>query len=209
MTARGPLGSVYPSPVSSIAAVLTFWFGNVAGEPPPPEFQKRWWTKSEAFDGEIRQRFGDLHSALMAGEHDDWLDTPRGCVARIIVLDQFSRNMFRDDPRAFASDPLALAATDRVLQSSFLDDLGGHEQLFALMPLMHAESRERQAQSVREFEALAARTPGDAFDSNVDYAYRHKRIVDRFGRYPHRNAVLGRDSTAEELEFLKEPGSSF
>ena len=209
MTARYPLRAVYSLHVSSIEAVLTFWFGNAAGEQPSPEHQKRWWTKSDAFDQEIRAQFGDLHAALMAGEHAQWRDTARGCLARIIVLDQFSRNMFRDDARAFASDPLALATTDHLLAQSLITSLGDHEQLFALMPLMHAESRERQADSVREFEALAARTPGDAFAGNVDFAYRHKRIVDRFGRYPHRNAALGRASTPEEIEFLKEPGSSF
>lgn len=205
---RAPRSTVYASRVSTIETVLTFWFGNAAGEQPPTEHQKRWWTKSASFDDEIRQRFGDLHASLMAGEHADWRDTARGCVARIIVLDQCSRNMFRDDARAFASDPLALATTDHLLAESKLTTLGDHEQLFALMPLMHAESRGRQNDSVREFEALAARA-GEAFASNVDFAYRHKQIVDRFGRYPHRNAVLGRTSTPEELEFLKEPGSSF
>lgn len=195
--------------MSSVDAVVTFWFGNTAGEAPAPQTQTRWFKKSDAFDAEIRAQFGDLHQALMDGAHADWLETPRGCVAQILVLDQFSRNLFRGDPRSFASDALALAATDRVLERGWLTELGEHEQCFVLMPLMHAENSERQAQSVREFEALAERASGDGFDSNVDYAYRHKKIIDRFGRYPHRNAVLGRESTPEEVEFLTQPGSSF
>lgn len=195
--------------MSSPDAVLTFWFGNATGEDPSGETQKQWWTKSDEFDATVRETFGDLHAALMAGESPDWMDTARGCLARVIVFDQFSRNMFRNTPGAFASDPLAVATTDQLLERGMLTELGLHEQLFALMPLMHAESRERQTQSVQQFEALAARCPDDAFVRNVDYAYRHKRIVDRFGRYPHRNAIVGRESTAEELAFLEEPGSSF
>lgn len=195
--------------MSSFDAVLTFWFGNAHGEEPSPETQKQWWTKSNEFDERVRETFGDLHTALTAGESNDWLDTARGCLARVIVFDQFSRNMFRNTPGAFGSDALAVATTDRMLEHGMLTELGLHEQLFALMPLMHAESRERQAQSVRQFEALAARAPDESFVRNVDYAYRHKRIIDRFGRYPHRNAIVGRASTEEELAFLQEPGSSF
>jgi len=195
--------------MSSLESVVMFWFGNADGATPPEEVRKRWWKKSDAFDAEITQSFAALHTAIMAGQHDDWLETPRGCIARVIVLDQFSRNMFRGDPRSFASDALALATTDRIVEGGMLEQLGAHEQMFALMPLMHSEDRARQEQSVKAFEDLAARTPGQGFEGNVDFAYRHKRIVDRFGRYPHRNEVLGRASTPEELEFLKEPGSSF
>jgi len=195
--------------MSSIDAVLTFWFGNAVGDPPSKEVSKRWWTKSAAFDEEIRASFETLHTALMAGEHRQWLESPRGCAARVIVLDQFSRNMYRDEPRAFASDALALAATDHVLERDLLTALGLHEQLFTLMPLMHSESLQRQEQSIAQFTALDARAPDSGFAANVDFALRHKRIIERFGRYPHRNAILGRTLTAEELEFLKEPGSSF
>ncbi len=209
MGARPTLPAVYPAAVSPVDAVVAFWFGNVDGDAPPPEVQKRWWTKSDVFDQEIRQRFGDLHAALMAGAHHDWMDTPRGCVARVLVLDQFSRNIFRHQPGAFGADHLAVATTDLILERGVLTALGLHEQLFALMPLMHAESRERQVQSLRQFEALAARAPDESFVDNVDYAHRHKAIIDRFGRYPHRNAILGRPSTPEELEFLQQPGSGF
>lgn len=195
--------------MSSFEPVLTFWFGNARGETPSAEHQKRWWTKSDEFDAQVRETFGDLHAALMDGESPDWLESPRGCLARVIVFDQFSRNMFRDTPAAFGSDALALATTDHLLERGTLTELSPHEQLFALMPLMHAESKARQAQSVQQFEALGARASDDTFARNVDYAYRHKRIVDRFDRYPHRNAILGRPSTEEELAFLQEPGSSF
>lgn len=195
--------------MAAFDTVLTFWFGSATGQDPSAETQKRWWTKSDEFDATVRETFGDLHASLMSGASSEWQDTPRGCLARVIVFDQFSRNMFRNTAEAFASDPLAVATTDRILEREMLTELGLHEQLFALMPLMHAESRERQAQSVKQFEALAARCPDESFVRNVDYAYRHKRIIDRFGRYPHRNAIVGRDSTAEELAFLEEPGSSF
>lgn len=195
--------------MSTPEAVLTFWFGNAEGEEPSAPTKKQWWVKSADFDARIRDAFGDLHAALRAGDAQGWPDTPRGCLARVIVFDQFSRNMFRNTPEAFATDDLALATTDAILERDLLTQLGPHEQLFALMPLMHAESRERQAQSVAQFEALCARVGGDAFAQNVDFALRHKRIIDRFGRYPHRNAILGRTSTPEELAFLQEPGSSF
>jgi len=194
----------------TIDDVITFWFGNPTATNPEPAYRKQWFAKSEAFDGEIRERFGELLAALMAGRHEQWLESARGCLARVLVLDQFSRNIFRDQPEAFASDALALATTDHLLGSGMLTELSSEGQCFALMPLMHSEDRARQAQSVEQFTALAERAPENpGLKGNVDYAHRHKVIVDRFGRYPHRNAVLGRASTPEELEFLKQPGSGF
>ncbi len=196
--------------MGTMRAVLEFWFGSADGDVPTPEIRKRWFAKSKEFDAEIRQRFCDLHAALMNGGHRDWLSTPRGSLARVIVLDQFTRNLFRNDPGAFASDRLALETTDAILAAGSLRELAPHEQVFALMPLMHAEDVQRQEQSVREFEALAARAPGDpSLASNVEYAHRHKAIIDRFGRYPHRNTILGRSSTPEEIAFLTQPGSGF
>ncbi len=196
--------------MGTMREVLRFWFGSIDGAPPTAEVRKRWFAKSEAFDAEIRERFCGLHASLMNGGHGDWLSTPRGGLARILVLDQFSRNLFRDDPGAFASDRTALETTDSMLEDGSLTELAAHEQVFVLMPLMHAEDRQRQEQSVREFEALAARAPdAPGLSNNVDYAHRHKAIIDRFGRYPHRNAILGRSSTAEEVAFLREPGSGF
>ncbi len=196
--------------MSSVDAVITFWFGNASAGPPEAGFRQRWFKKSDAFDLEIREQFGDLHAAVMAGEHADWRDTILGCLARVLVLDQFSRNIFRNQPAAFASDALALATTDHVLEQGTLTELGPDAQCFVLMPLMHAEDRDRQIQSVEQFTALAERAPEQpGLANNVDYAHRHKDIVDRFGRYPHRNAILQRDSTPQELEFLTQPGSGF
>lgn len=196
--------------MSLVDAVITFWFGNPAGSAPEAEYRKRWFKKSDAFDTEVREQFEDLHFALMAGQHSDWLESGQGCLARLLVLDQFSRNIFRNKPGAFASDALALATTDHVLEQGWLTELSPDAQCFLLMPLMHAEDGGRQAQSVEQFTALAERAPEQpGLKSNVDYAHRHKEIVDRFGRYPHRNAILGRASTPEEVEFLKQPGSGF
>jgi len=196
--------------MSSVDAVITFWFGNPTAQAPEAGVRQRWFKKSEEFDREIREQFGDLHAALIAGEHAGWLETGLGCLARVLVLDQFSRNMFRDEPGAFASDALALATTDHVLEQGSLSELSPDGQCFLLMPLMHSEDRDRQAQSVEQFTALAERAPEQpGLAANVDYAHRHKKIVDRFGRYPHRNGILGRTSTTEEAEFLKQPGSGF
>ncbi len=196
--------------MSSVEAVLTFWFGNPTAQLPEAGLRQRWFKKSDDFDREIREQFGDLHAALMAGEHTDWLETALGCLARVLVLDQFSRNIFRNEPAAFASDALALATTDHVLEQNSLLELSPDGQCFLLMPLMHAEDRDRQAQSVEQFTALAERAPEQpGLAANVDYAHRHKKIVDRFGRYPHRNEILSRASTPEELEFLTQPGSGF
>ena len=196
--------------MSVVDAVITFWFGNATAAAPDAGFRQRWFKKSDAFDREIREQFGDLHTELMAGHHAAWMETGLGCLARVLVLDQFSRNIFRDEPAAFASDALALATTDHVLEQGSLTALSPDAQCFMLMPLMHAEDRDRQAQSVEQFTALAERAPErPGLASNVEYAHRHKEIVDRFGRYPHRNAILGRVSTAEEIEFLQQPGSGF
>lgn len=196
--------------MSSVDAVLSFWFGNSTGQSPEAELRRRWFKKSDDFDREIREGFGNLHRALMAGQYAEWTETALGSLARVLVLDQFSRNIFRNEPGAFASDALALATTDHVLESGSLTELSPDGQCFVLMPLMHAEDRARQIQSVEQFTALAERAPEQpGLKSNVDYARRHQEIVDRFGRYPHRNAILGRSSTPEETEFLTQPGSGF
>ncbi len=171
--------------------VLTFWFADEA----------RWWKKDPAFDAEITRRFGALHAAIERGEHEAWLGTARGALAYVIVLDQFSRNMFRGDPRAFASDARARAAAKTALEKGFDQELTKHERSFLYMPLMHSEELVDQDQCV---ELFRSENPGQ-----LDYAVRHRDIVARFGRFPHRNAILGRASTPEETEFLKQPGSSF
>ncbi len=188
-----------------IEDIIAFWFGDRS-----PEAAKRWFVKNAAFDGEIRTRFGELQAIAASGTLDGWTATARGALALNILLDQFPRNLFRDDSRSFATDGKALAITQELIASGRIADLAPMEQIFALMPLMHSEDRGVQRESVAQFEKLASELPGDGLlENSADYARKHAEIVERFGRFPHRNKLLGRESTDEEIEFLKQPGSSF
>lgn len=194
--------------------LLGFWLGT----PDPDgavsdETFGRYWRRSEAFDAEIRERFGELHARAGRGELDGWAETPRGRAALVIVLDQLSRNLHRDDPRAFDNDGKALRlALEGVERGEHLS-LRPMQAYFLLMPLMHSEELAVQQRGVELFDELAARHTAPelakCFAGAADYARRHRDIVARFGRFPHRNATVGRASTPEELEFLKQPGSSF
>ncbi len=179
-------------PDQTIDELLAFWFADPA----------RWWKKDPAFDAELRARFEALHAAIEQGGHEDWLDSPRGALAYVIVLDQLSRNMFRDDPRAFASDARARAAARGALERGFDRALPEDQRAFLYMPFMHSEELADQDRCIELFTGLAG-------SNQLGYAERHRDIIRRFGRFPHRNAVLGRASTPEEIEFLKQPGSSF
>lgn len=197
----------------SAEAVLACWFGSEADDAKVAEEKNAlWWGGSAELDREIAKRFGDLRESTVSGRLSAWESSARSRLALIILVDQFSRNLFRDDARAFAADARA--------RRWCLDGLAlGHdlalravERVFFYLPLEHSESREDQAKSVSLYTTLAAEAPASRrklMDGYLDFAVRHRRIVDRFGRFPHRNAVLGRTSTAEELAFLKEPGSSF
>ncbi len=185
--------------------VLAFWFG-VPGDPWFSQFRAEWFRKDAAFDQEIRRRFSSLLEELALGKYQDWLLSPRSSLAFVIVLDQFSRNVFRGDARAFAQDALARSAADRAIGRGFDAEVSPLERTFLYLPFMHSEELADQERSVALFEALAA---GERNESSVDYARRHRDIIARFGRFPHRNAVLGRSSTPEEVAFLSEPGSSF
>lgn len=197
------------------ADILAFWFG--ATEADRPDAVARWFRKDDAFDAEIRTRFGGVIEAASRGELDAWATSDaRSTLALVVVLDQFSRNVFRETPRSFAQDARALAVALDALDRGIDGDLGILERSVLLMPLMHAEDRAVQARSISEFAKLAedARASGSALERRTaeashDYAIRHRVIVDRFGRYPHRNSILRRDSTGEEREFLSQPGSSF
>jgi uncharacterized protein (DUF924 family) len=180
-----------PRALSSIDDVHTFWFYAAS----------RWWKKDPAFDAEIRDRFLELHGAIMRDERADWLETSRGTLAYVIVLDQFSRNMFRDSARMFEGDPRALSAARRALDCGFDGGLSGDERVFLYMPFMHGEDIADQDRCVGLFAS--------GLQKWLPYAEQHRDIIRRFGRFPHRNALLGRPSTSEELEFLKQPGSSF
>ena len=193
--------------------VLLFWFGELdehglANE----QTSAKWWTKNPAFDEEVRARFGDLHASIARGEKEAWLDDPRGRLAYVVVLDQLSRNMFRGDKQMFAADERALAAAAGGVEKGHDRSLACAERMFLYMPFMHAESLDHQERCIDLFRALADDLSGPAKTrvlNNVDYAVRHRDIVARFGRFPHRNELLGRASTEEETAFLKEPGSSF
>ena len=198
-----------------IDALLTAWFGRP--DEPVGAVRARWFTRDPAFDASLRDRFGADHAAAATGALDGWAATPRGALALVVLLDQLSRNLYRDDARAFAQDAHALAITRGALARGDDAALAWIERYVLLMPFMHAEDRATQVESVATFRALrdaavaAAATADDvkALDTALDYAEQHAAIVARFDRYPHRNAVLGRASTAEELAFLEEPGSRF
>jgi len=175
-------------------AVLHFWFEELSA--------KQHFAKDAALDQAIRTRFGATLEAAARCELFAWRATAEGRLAEIIVLDQFSRNVHRDTPRAFAQDALALVLAQELVGGGQDRSLPTAQRVFAYMPYMHSESALVHAQAV----ALFAQ-PG--MENNLNFELRHKAIIDRFGRYPHRNALLGRSSSAEELAFLSEPGSSF
>jgi uncharacterized protein (DUF924 family) len=172
----------------------------------------RWWSKDPAVDQEIRTRFARLHAAALGGGLTSWLHTPRGTLAYIVVLDQFSRNMNRDTAAMFAGDARALAAAESGIERGLDRALRLDERSTFYMPLMHSEQIARQERCVMLYLAFAEEVTGHAranLLSRIGYAERHRDIVRKFGRFPHRNALLGRPSTPEELDFLAGPGSSF
>ncbi len=174
--------------------VIRFWFEEC--EP------AQWFKRDDAFDAEIVRRFSSVHREAAAGELWQWREAPLGRLAEIIVLDQFSRNIHRDRPWAFACDTVALVLAQEAVGQGVDRGLDPVQKAFLYMPYMHSESLLIHKQAVRLFSQ-----PG--LENNLDFEHKHKVIIERFGRYPHRNAVLGRQSTAEELAFLEQPGSSF
>ena len=181
--------------------VLKFWFGEGAEY---GKAHKRWFEKDPALDEAIRRRFSDLHRQQAATR--EWLREPRACLARIIVLDQFPRHIYRGTAAAFASDPLALEAAKHLVAEGWDRDLLPVERQFAYLPFEHSEVLADQVRSCELYGAL------QAFPETADalrYAVAHRDIIQRFGRFPHRNAALARPSTPEEIEFLKQPGSGF
>lgn len=174
------------------ADVLRFWFEEHPGD---------WFVKNPAFDDAIRIRYLALHEAAAAGLRAHWADEARSCLALVIVLDQFPRNMYRGQARAFGTDSLARAAARVILRRAWDKAMTRQEQLFAYLPFEHSESLEDQRLSCELMQDFDA--------DQLRYAIRHREIIERFGRFPHRNAALGRDSTAAEIEFLKTPGSGF
>jgi uncharacterized protein (DUF924 family) len=181
-------------PLPSQDDVLDFWFREIPAS--------LWWEKNAAFDAALQQRFGALHAAARQGELWQWRRDIHGRLAEIIVLDQFSRNIFRDRPEAFACDGMALALAQEAIASGGAHTLPVTQRAFLYLPFMHSESALIHVQAL-----VLYAEPG--LEHNLDFERRHKAIIDRFGRYPHRNGVLGRLSTPDELDFLQTPGSSF
>ena len=185
--------------------ILDFWFAPPAS-PQRGRPRQEWFRKNADFDAQIRGRFLQEHEAALAGMRGNWEATPHAALALVIVLDQFARNMFRDSPRSFAADQAALAVARRMVGGGFDRLLRPVERCFVYLPFEHSEDLAAQRRSLALFEGL--RFSSDCI-GNIDYAWRHYEIIARFGRFPHRNAVLGRACTAEETEFLRQPGSGF
>ncbi|MCF5842980.1 DUF924 family protein [Aeromonas veronii] len=191
--------------------LLALWFGDEADD--VTRQASLWWGKSSETDTLLASRFGELAQAAAKGSLAHWADLPSGRLALILLLDQLPRNIHRGTPAAFAQDPLARDLCLKGLSIGADKSLSPLERVFFYLPLEHAESREQQARSVALFEALAAEqagTPAQAtFAGFADFARRHQVIIERFGRFPHRNDILGRTSTPEEAAFLQQPGSGF
>ena len=180
--------------MDEIEEILNFWFIECKPE--------QWFKKNEDFDRMIEKRFSGTIEDAIEGKLDSWEETETGCLALIILLDQFTRNVFRDTPRAFAGDERALALSQLCFNNNYLTNLDIHRRQFMLMPMMHSENLAVQDTALPLFKKYAS-------GKDYEYAEKHRDIIARFGRFPHRNVILGRKSTNEELEFLKQTGSSF
>ncbi|BAU64863.1 hypothetical protein STA3757_22390 [Stanieria sp. NIES-3757] len=185
--------------------VLNFWFGKpeTEGYGQPRQF---WFVKQNDVDQEIKSRFYSIYQLAAKGKLDFWQETPLSCLALIVVLDQFPRNMFRGKPQAFATDTLALKFAQYALSQNYDQQLLPVQRWFIYLPFEHSENFEHQQTAVNLFSTLKD-DPNSA--RTIEYAIRHLEIIERFGRFPHRNQILGRESTPEELEFLSQPGSKF
>ena len=187
-------------------AVLEFWFG-APGSAEHGSARKAWFSKDAAFDAAVRERFGALIERALRGELDAWADAPRSALAQILLLDQFTRNAFRGTARSFAGDARALAAASRMVGSRQDEALPPFMRGFVYLPFEHAEGLAMQDEAIRLFNRLVDEAPEHA--DMLDYAHRHRDVIERFGRFPHRNDILGRQSTAEDIVFLRQPGSGF
>jgi uncharacterized protein (DUF924 family) len=175
-------------------AVIEFWFETIK--------PAQWWKKDAEFDRVITEQFGHWHTAAGLAELVHWRQHPEGRLAEIIVLDQFSRNIYRDQPKSFAFDGMALVLSQQAIDNDDDKKLDQQKRLFMYMPYMHSESKVIHQQAVVLFQRLG-------LEGNLEFELKHKAIIDRFGRYPHRNTILGRQSTEQEIEFLQQPDSSF
>jgi len=174
--------------------IIHFWFTEIK--------PRNWFIKDLEFDAMLKRRFGDIHQKVAAGELGNWREKPLGRLAEVIVLDQFSRNLFRGSAQAFAYDGQALVLAQMAIREGVDLNFKAQQKSFLYMPFMHSESQVIHQHAVALFNQVG-------IENNYDFELKHKAIIDRFGRYPHRNEVLGRASSAEELKFLSGPGSSF
>lgn len=191
--------------MSQANEILDFWFGS----PDEPEYgkpRKVWFVKEPEFDEELRRRFLTDYEKAAGGNLDEWKDSPSECLALILLLDQFPRNIFRETPQAFATDWEALSTAHQAIAQGYDRKLLNVQRWFIYLPFEHSENIEHQRQSVKLFQKLS----GDKQSAKaIESAIRHRSVIERFGRFPHRNIILGRPSTPEEKEFLKQPGSRF
>ena len=197
--------------------ICSFWFGELDADGRViVEAQQRWFKKDPQFDSMVRQRFLATYNAAVEGALESWRHEPRGALALILVLDQFSRNMFRGEAQMYSGDDIALSAAKQGLAAGLDAEMGVAERTFFRMPMMHSEALADQDACVASFEGLASEyrnsgrdDPAEEVERTLKYALAHRDIVAKWGRFPHRNAILGRTSTPDELAFLDEPGSSF
>ena len=182
------------NPISTKEQVLEFWFDEISAE--------QWFKKDKNFDAMLSRRAGRTISKALNGQIDSWADTPNGATSLVIVLDQFTRNIYRDTPQAFSGDEMALVVSLKSINSDWFAELPSSHKHFLLMPMMHSEDILIQEKSLPLFQMHTD-------ELTHKYSVKHRDIISRFGRFPHRNAILGRPTTQEEYEFLKQPGSSF
>lgn len=203
-----------------VQTVLEYWFGNASfdkdNHPSAQEIAKQqsklWWSKDEAVDNDIRQQFEPTLKALLTGHYTSWFETPQGRLAAIIVLDQFSRNMYRSTAHAFSQDSLALHWALQGIRQGDDKKLTPLQRVFFYLPLEHCEQLNMQNLAIEKFQQLADDAPAsfaDLAQGFVDYAHQHQEVIARFGRFPHRNTLLSRQSSPEEAEYLAQPGAGF
>lgn len=198
--------------METVESLHACWFGGKADDAAADRQSKLWWSKSAALDDELARRFTPLVQAARSGALDGWANTPLGALALILLTDQLPRNIFRGTPAAFASDGMARSVALAGLEQGMDRQLKPVERVFFYLPLEHAESMADQERSVALYTRLFQEAPVshlERYRGFLTFALRHRRVIERFGRFPHRNAILGRASTPEELAFLQEPGSSF
>ena len=197
----------------TVQSILQFWFGDSASARQSNDLKSAlWWSKDEDIDGEITKRFATVTDEIFEGMLSEWLDTPAGVLASIICLDQFPRNMYRGRARCYSYDAMALQHAKSLVKRNLDQELDSIHRVFAYLPFQHSENLDDQESSLALYSALVASVSAgdrDLFEGNYRSAVKHHDIVREFGRFPHRNSILGRLSTPSELDFLDKPGSSF